>query len=199
VHNATPHKLAVLVVEDERRLRTLLEEMVPELGFGVSAAASGEAALSIMESDPHDIVLLDLQLPGMSGIDLLERIRASWPRTQAVILTAFGNLETARRAIHLDVVEFLCKPFHLRDIELAFDRARQRLAEAQQRAEASPARTDPTGPAITLAEAEYRQILAALQRNAGSRTAAAADLGISRRTLHYRLAEYRERGRRVEE
>ena len=57
----------------------------------------------------------------------------------------------------------------------------------------------PGEPATTLADAEYRHILAALQHNVGNRTAAAADLGISRRTLHYRLAEYRERGWHVDE
>jgi DNA-binding NtrC family response regulator len=185
-----------LVVEDERRLRALLVDMIPELGFSVSGTSSAEEAISLLESAPHDIALLDLQLPGMSGMELFELIRKRWPAMQVVILTAFGDLETARRAISLDVVEFLCKPFHLRDVELAFDRARRRCRQLDKRIPnlATPQSDD----AITLRESEYRQILGALQRHAGNRTAAAEELGISRRTLHYRLAEYRERGRAVE-
>jgi DNA-binding NtrC family response regulator len=189
--------LRVLVVEDERRLRALLVEMIPELGFAVCGAASAEEALGTMQSDPCDILLLDLQLPGMSGMELFEQVRQRWPETEVVILTAFGDLETARRAIHLDVVEFLCKPFHLRDIELAFDRARRRITNYQS----PPASTSPAEPhehALTLAQTEYRQILSTLQRHQGNRTTAAAELGISRRTLHYRLNEYRERGWEIE-
>jgi DNA-binding NtrC family response regulator len=189
--------LKVLVVEDERRLRALLVEMIPELGFAVSGTSSGEEALSILETDRHDILLLDLHLPGMSGMDLFERAREIWPATEVVILTAFGDLEAARLAVHLDAVEFLCKPFHLRDIELAFDRARKRIMRGDESAD-SPSALPNGERAPTLAQTEYREILAALQRHAGNRTAAAAELGISRRTLHYRLAAYRDRGWSVE-
>ncbi len=162
--DSDPHTLRVLVVEDERRLRALLLEMIPELGFGVCGATSAEEALAIMESDPQDILLLDLQLPGMFGMELCERVRQSWPATEVVILTAFGDLETARRAIHLDVVEFLCKPFHLCDIELAFDRARKRVMRRSDRLDPLPApeSIDSSDQAVTLAQAEYRQILGSL-------------------------------------
>jgi DNA-binding NtrC family response regulator len=197
VNKSDPNSLRVLVVEDERRLRALMLEMIPELGFDATGASSAEEAISIMESDPRDILLLDLQLPGMGGMELFEQVRQRWPETEVVILTAFGDLQTARRAIHLDAVEFLCKPFHLRDIELAFDRARKRVTQRPSHATiADPLPFSEHGP--TLAQAEYHHILASLQRHAGNRTAAAAELGISRRTLHYRLAEYRDRGWQVE-
>jgi DNA-binding NtrC family response regulator len=170
--------------------------MIPELGFDVSGTSSAEEAMVILQSSPHEIALLDVHLPGMSGIELFELIRQRWPFMQVVILTAFGDLETARRAIHLDVVEFLCKPFHLRDVELAFDRARRRCERLGH--SASNVAMAQADDAITLQESEYRQILGALQRHAGNRTTAAEELGISRRTLHYRLAEYRERGWAIE-
>lgn len=187
--------LHVLVVEDERRLRTLLVDMIPELGFTARGAASGEEAWSIMQQKTPDILLLDLELPNMSGMELFERVRSRWPAVQVVILTAFGDLESARKAIRLDVAEFLCKPFHLRDLELAFDRARKRIAPRAEIAIPLPssplaAQTD----SMTLADAEYRHIIQILRQHQGNRTAAATELGISRRTLHYRLAEYRDRG-----
>jgi DNA-binding NtrC family response regulator len=192
--------LRVLVVEDERRLLAVLLEMIPELGFGASGASSAEEAMSIMNGDPHEILLLDLQLPGMSGMEFFEQVRRRWPTTQVIILTAFGDLAAARQAIHLDVVEFLNKPFHLCDIELAFDRARRRCMSLlkQSSGDSISREIDQTESTLTLAESERRQILSALQRHAGNRTAAAEELGISRRTLHYRLAEYRERGWQVE-
>ena len=197
MHETDPNSLRVLVVEDERRLRALLLEMIPELGFIAASASSAEEALAIMESDPRDILLLDLQLPGMGGMELFEKVKVRWPQTEAVILTAFGDLETARRAIHLDVVEFLCKPFHLRDIEVAFDRARKRIIRRDERA-TTLLPIESSEPGLTLSQLEHRQILASLQRHSGNRTAAATELGISRRTLHYRLAEYRDRGWQVE-
>jgi DNA-binding NtrC family response regulator len=177
------------------------------MGYPASAARSGEEALRVMQSDPHDLIILDLQLPGMGGMECFERIRQHWPGTQVIILTGFGDLKAARQAIHLDVVDFLSKPSHLKDIEQALERARRRLHAAEREAggrkdaiaeappsSALPAKTD----AVTLWETERQQILAALKRTCGNRTAAAQELGISRRTLHYRLREYRRLGYAIE-
>lgn len=195
--NAMPTRtLRVLIVEDEARLRELLADMVPQMGYPASAARSAEEAARIMEQDPHDLVLLDLQLPNMGGMDFFELLRTRWPTTQVIIMTGFGDLDTARQAIHLDVVDFLSKPCPLNEVEMALERARRRLHAADRTCEAdepAPATLETSQP-TTLAELERRQILAALERNHGNRTAAAVELGISRRTLHYRLQEYRQLG-----
>jgi DNA-binding NtrC family response regulator len=189
--------LRVLIVEDESRLRDLLLDVIPNLGFPAAAARSAEDARRLMESEPHDILLLDLQLSLMGGMDFFAEVRNRWPRTEVIVLTGFGDLEAARRAIHLDVVDFLSKPFHLNTIEVALERARRRLASKlasppppQQISFDSPPVAE--SEEVTLAQSEKRQILAALARNNGNRTAAAAELGISRRTLHYRLSQYRK-------
>ena len=182
----------VLIVEDEPRLRDLLSETVPEMGFAALAVRSAEEAIRVMQTDPHEIAILDLQLPLMHGLDLFEQIRRDWPATQVIVLTGFGDLPAAQRAIHLDVVEFLSKPCHLRDLELALDRARRKCKIPAAAADAPP--TIPSDEPVTLAQGEYHQILAALRRHQGNRTAAAAELQISRRTLHYKLAQYRELG-----
>ena len=190
--------LRVLIVEDESRLRDLLAEVIPEMGFPALAVRSAEEALRIMQSDAYEILILDLQLPVMGGMELFERVHRDWPATQVIVLTGFGDLATAQQAIRLDVVEFLAKPCHLYNVEQALDRARKRCVDWR--------RIEPTAPSIkenaantqTLAEAEFQQILAALRRHNGNKTAAAVELGISRRTLHYRLAEYRQRGLAVD-
>jgi DNA-binding NtrC family response regulator len=188
--------LRVLIVEDESRLRDLLLDVVPDLGFPANAARSAEDARKLMEAEPFDIVLLDLQLPLMGGMDFFEELRGRWPDTEVIILTGFGDLDAACRAIHLDVVDFLSKPFHLQAIEIALERARRR--SRSKHSLPSPSEICETAAApvadsddVTLAQSEKRQILAALARNKGNRTAAAAELGISRRTLHYRLNQYR--------
>jgi two-component system response regulator RegA len=185
-----PRRPRVLVVDDEPRLRALMVDVIPEMGFEVSAAHSAEEGLRLMEQKPHDIALLDLQLPLLGGMDLFATLRQRWPQVQVVIMTGFGDLAAAQEAIRLNVVDFLSKPCHLRDIEQALDRARRRLAPSEPSTPAPPALPDPSP--TTLAEQEKQQILATLSRNNGNRTQTARDLGISRRTLHYRLQEYRE-------
>jgi len=121
----------------------------------------------------------------MGGMDFFQQIRARWPDTQVVIMTGFGDLQSARQAIRLDVVDFITKPFHLSDVEVALDRARKRVPLEHATIEET---TDERKPQ-TLAETERQAILAALERHDGNRTAAAAELGISRRKLHYWLSE----------
>src|SRR5690606_38767188 len=107
----------------------------------------------------------DLQLPVMAGMDLFQQVRQRWPATQVIILTGFGDLEAAKAAIRLDVVDFLSKPCHLREVEVALDRARRRLlaAMAAQAPAGSEASSEETPE--TLEEVERQQILKALQRH----------------------------------
>jgi DNA-binding NtrC family response regulator len=124
-------------------------------------------------------------------------LRKEWPAAQVIILTGYGDLPAAQRAIRLGVVEFLTKPCHLRDVELALERARQRR-EMIWTSQPDPDNAPQQAKAVTLANLEQQQILAALDRHQGNKTAAAAELGISRRTLHYRLAQYRSHAGPVE-
>ncbi len=183
------HSPRVLVVDDEPRLRELLLDIVPDMGFAATAVRSAEEARKFMESDPQEIVMLDLQLPVMGGMDFFEQIAKSWPQTQVIIMTGFGDLESARQAIRLNVVDFITKPFHLSDIESALDRARKRLIANGWIDDETDETEDDKSEATTLAQIERQAILAALERHAGNRTAAAAELGISRRKLHYWLNE----------
>jgi DNA-binding NtrC family response regulator len=187
----------VLVVEDEPRLRDLLSDVLPDMGFACSAARTAEEAINIMAADPREIAIVDLNLPGMEGMEFFGLVRQRWPRTQVIILTGFGDLESARQAIHLNVVDFLTKPCHLGDLEVALARACQRWRGEQVLSpEAEPAAPPPPGDAesASLADLERRHILAVLARHGGNRTTTAAELGISRRTLHYRLTEYASQG-----
>ena len=197
----------VLLVEDETRLREMLTRAIHEMGFAPTAVGQAEAALRLMEARPFDILIVDLNLPGMGGLEFLEQVHARWPATQAIILTGFGDLNAAKQAIRLDVVDFLTKPAPLGELEVALDRARNRRLQA---AGVEPARTAevsramPLGeeherassgePTPSLEEMEQRHILAVLEKNNGNRTATAAELGISLRKLYYRLGQYQKQG-----
>ena len=190
----------VLVVEDEARLRDVLVSSAEECGFRAKAARAAEEAIAQMEQNPCDIVMLDLNLPCMDGLRCFEIVRERWPATSAVILTGFGTLEAAQRAIRLGVAEFLTKPASLGDIERALHRAwRMRFEVTENHAgNIPPIPTDEAGDAgqhdlpQTMYEIEYACITAALDRHSGNRAAAAAELGMSARKLYYRLSEYRE-------
>lgn len=188
--------LRVLIVEDESRLRDLLADVIPDMGYAATATRTAEEALKVMEAEPHHMIILDLQLPMMHGMQFFEIVRSKWPATQVIIVTGNGDLETAREAIHLDVVDFLSKPCHLKSLELSLDRARRRVEGARSKAMEAPHEDviSQFRPSVTLEESERVQILATLRRNAGNRTATAAELGISRRTLHYKLNQYQEQG-----
>ncbi len=202
----------VLVVEDEAPMRELLLDELPRMGYSAAAARSAEQGLRLMKERGARIVLLDLNLPAMDGMAFMEEFRRHWPDTPVIILTGYGSLEAARQAIRHQVADFLTKPCRLGELEQAIGAALRRLLEsrlppdrsAAELQEGPPAAArraaldsgasdlgapDPDAP-LTLAESEKLMILQALRRNEGNRTAAAAELGISRRTLYNKLAEY---------
>lgn len=190
----------VLIVEDETRLREMLGRAVREMGFNPTVAGSGESALREANARPFDIAIVDLNLPGMGGLPMLERLRQVQPDIQAIVLTGFGDLEAARAAIHLDVVDFLTKPCALGTLEEALDRARRRRFKAtefepavEEAARFQPPEPEP-GTRLSLEELEQRHILAVLEKNNGNRTETAAELGISVRKLYYRIGQYQKQG-----
>jgi DNA-binding NtrC family response regulator len=215
-----PSGRRVLLVEDETRLREMLLRAIAEMGLEPAGAGSAEQAQRVMEHRPAPVVIVDLNLPAASGLDLLRILRARWPDTQAIILTGFGDLDAAQQAIRLDVVDFLTKPCALGDLEIALSRAFQRLLKAdptalipdhhdqqeQEEAEeaakaAAPPATAPLeftpregSEALSMEDVERRTILTALEKHNGNRTATAAELGISLRKLYYRLAQYQKQG-----
>ena len=195
----------VLLVEDETRLREMLTRAIHEMGFAPTAVPQAEAALRLMDNRPFDIVVVDLNLPGMGGLEFLEHLHARWPATQSIVLTGFGDLNAARQAIRLDVVDFLTKPCPLGELEVALDRARNRRLQAagvgvprdpDTHPVAAAADDPPQGGSATpsLEAIEQRHILSVLEKNRGNRTATAAELGISLRKLYYRLGQYQKQG-----
>ena len=104
-------KSTVLVVEDEEKLRRVIELQLKTAGFEVEQAGTAEEALKL--ADRADVILTDLRLPGMSGLELLQQLRSEDSRTPVIVMTAFGSIETAVEAMKSGAVDFLPKPFSL--------------------------------------------------------------------------------------
>jgi DNA-binding NtrC family response regulator len=201
-----PPDVRVLIVDDETRLRDVLARAIASWGFTVSPARGAAEALHLMRSGRFDIAILDLNLPGMDGIELFGKLREIHPDIQVIVLTGFGNLDVARASIRLDVVDFLEKPCPLGELEQSLHRATQRVtrelptpelgpdAEPDEKEEEPPAAVSAQEQGLTLEEVERDHIISTLRRHDGNRTATALELGISRRTLQYKLSEYQRQG-----
>lgn len=186
----------VLVVEDEKHQRVVLRRVLEGMDFDVTTVPSAEDALVCLDSTRPTVAILDLNLPEMNGLDLAAVLHDRLPSTQMIILTGYGDLQTAQEAIRLDVVDFLLKPCPLDELESAIDRAYRKAVEKAMQRPTPADMARGTGPTPRTIDAVERELVTqALARNAGNRTKAAAELGISVRTLYYRLSRYEAEGR----
>lgn len=113
-----------LVVDDDDRIRQFVSETLSRVGHTITAVASGEEALTLLQDTPFDFAILDLKLGGrVNGQRILEAIRWRWPAMVVVILTAYGTLESALEAIAESVDSFLLKPVRPEALRQALDEA----------------------------------------------------------------------------
>src|SRR5215469_17170457 len=97
-----PHRaLRILFVDDERPLQELMRSELPRLGHEVTVCPDGRAALKVLEKSTFDAAILDLRMPGMTGIEVLEHLKKVSPDTEAVVLTGHATMETAIEAVRL--------------------------------------------------------------------------------------------------
>ncbi|MBL8601446.1 MAG: response regulator [Myxococcales bacterium] len=112
-HDSAPR---VLVVDDEQMIREILADFLSLEGFRVRTAPNGREALRELELNEYDLVLSDLKMPEMGGLELLEHLRARWPRVVTVIMTAFGTVETAIDAMKRGAYDYVLKPFRIEEV-----------------------------------------------------------------------------------
>ncbi len=103
-------KASILVVDDEPAMRLLVTSILRDEGYDVTATANGEEALQLIERRHHHLIISDLKMPGMSGVDLLERVKQEDPETAVILLTAFGTVEGAVEAMRKGAAHYLLKP-----------------------------------------------------------------------------------------
>jgi two-component system NtrC family response regulator len=105
----------------------VLEVQLQQMGYRVNTAKNGEAALAQLRDSPHDLILTDLRMPGVSGLDLLKNIRAAHPETVVIMLTAYGSVDTAVEAMRAGAYDYLTKPVHQEELTLIIKRALDHL------------------------------------------------------------------------
>ena len=114
----------ILIVEDEQVLRESLAELLSDEGYEVLQADNGKTAYEIVVDRPVDLVLSDVRMPEMDGMSLLERLKQAAPETPVIMITAYGDVDTAVRTMKLGASDFLEKP------DFCQDRCRRRVCKS---------------------------------------------------------------------
>lgn len=109
-------KRKILVVDDQYGIRVLLCEILQKDGYQMFEAANGVQALKIVKEEELDLVLLDMKIPGMDGIEILKRIKEDKPEIGVIMMTAYGELNLINEAINLGAITHFAKPFDIDDI-----------------------------------------------------------------------------------
>jgi DNA-binding NtrC family response regulator len=116
----------LLLVDDDADFRELTEQRFAGAGFRVAGAGDGEAALELARRREFDVAVIDMRLPGMSGLELLKKIREEHPECEVLLLTGQGSIESAVEAMKAGAYDYLTKPFPLRELEILVEKAYER-------------------------------------------------------------------------
>lgn len=100
----------ILIVDDEEVVRHSHLRSLSSSGCNTQVAKDGKSALNVMEQHPIDVVLLDLRMPGIDGMDVLKTIKHRWPDSQVVVITGYPSIESAKEAVRLGAFNYLTKP-----------------------------------------------------------------------------------------
>jgi two-component system response regulator RegA len=171
---------SILIVDDDKVLRVRLAAAFRERGFEAHTAADYDEAIALANAESPEFALVDLRLPGRSGLEIVRALRAIDSETKIVVLTGYGSIATAMDAVRLGATNYIAKPADVDDILLAFTRG-----DAQP---AVPA--DPEFVAPSLARAEWEHINRVLSDSDGNISEAARRLKIHRRSLQRKLQKY---------
>ncbi len=173
-----PTPRSILLVDDGVVLRDRLAIAFRERGFRVAVAGNYDEAIAVLHQTPTELAVIDLRMPGKSGMTLLQDLKRIAPATKVLILTGFGSIATAIDAIRLGAVNFLPKPADVDDILAAFARGGEVVDVPE---------TEEEIPVPTLAQAEWEHIHRILADCGGNISEAARRLGIHRRSLQRKL------------
>ena len=123
----------ILVIDDEKATLKMFRLFLDVYGFDILTAESGEEGLEVFGREKPDIVLTDIKMPGMDGIDVLQEIKKRSPATEVIVITGHGDMDLAIQALNLDAADFINKPIQRQSLEQGLSRARERLKLARSR------------------------------------------------------------------
>ena len=117
---------SILIVDDDEGVRQILAESLGSSGHTVSTADSGERAVALVRENPIDLVIVDLVLPRVDGLEVLREITTLRPETAVIMITGYASVETAIKAMKMGAVDYIVKPFRMEEVELIVSRALER-------------------------------------------------------------------------
>jgi len=179
---SAPEAPSLLLVDDDPTFRRVLADALGERGFAVRAAGSVPEALDLANGDSPEYAVVDLRMPGPSGLELVARLHALDPHTRIVVLTGYASVATAVEAIKLGAVHYLAKPADADQIVAAFERI-----------EGNPGAVVGDRP-LSVARLEWEHIQTVLLECQGNVSETARRLGMHRRTLQRKLGKRPARG-----
>jgi two-component system response regulator RegA len=164
----------LLLADDDSAFRAVLARALTSRGFDVRTAASGDEAAAVAAADPPELAVVDLRMPGRSGLELVRHLKVLDAQTRVVVLTGYGSIATAVEAMKLGAINYLSKPADADQVLAALGMTEAAVAGG------------PDTP--SLARVEWEHIQRVLQDCAGNVSEAARRLGLHRRSLQRNLA-----------
>lgn len=148
----------ILIVDDDTAFQGMLREAVHEKGFDVSSAYSAEEGIAAAADGAYNLILLDVRLPGMSGIEAIPRIREASPATEIIVMTGYAEKDSAMQAIRRGAYDYFTKPFSLAEMEIVIRRAleKQRLQRQVRSLRRTLDKEGPVGRIIGQSEPMWR-------------------------------------------
>ena len=123
----------ILIVDDEKSIRESLQDILELEGYSVESVGSGEDALEILNEEKYDLILLDLKLPGINGVEVMHQANLLHSSTRIIVLTGHGSLESAIAAVKIGAHDYLLKPFDTEDILTSIERSFTAKTEQQRK------------------------------------------------------------------
>ncbi|MEE9394163.1 MAG: response regulator transcription factor [Planctomycetota bacterium] len=177
------HPQSLLIVDDDQTLRERIARAFTGRGFEVRVAADGHEAIALAKQDSPEMAIVDLKMPGPSGLEVVRDLLEIDVSTKIIVLTGYGSIATAIEAVKLGAANYLSKPADADDILAAFERGDNPPLVANSQSYVAP----------SLARAEWEHINRVLADSGGNISESARRLGIHRRSLQRKLQKYAPR------
>ncbi len=158
----------ILIVDDEALMRSFLVEALKRKGFEACAVEGGEKALNLLQTQSFDLVITDMKMPGLTGMDILKYVKEISPRTLVIVVTAFGTIENAVEAMKSGAFHYLIKPFSLESLMTNIEKARQHQVLVEENSYLREQVIAPYGREVVAESPAMKKILEDIERIAKS-------------------------------
>lgn len=183
-------KRRVLIIEDDAQMRDMLAVSLRRRDFEATCCESATAGLETLSASKFDVVVTDINMRGLDGIEFCKRVASSHPDLPVIVITAFGSMDSAIAALRAGAVDFIPKPFELDTLAAAIERHSEKPAAPANRRAAFMEELEKETEFVTLDDLERRYILRVVEALNGNRSLAAQTLGLDRKTLYRKLLLY---------